>query len=339
MKNLSFYSPEIWAKNYWICITSWYNQRYKKFTMPTHNHERLELMHVIGGNAEIDVYNDIGNKGFNNELTFVETIRLTAGETIFIDSGAWHNLRIKEGKVPCSIVNIEFVFQSVDNTQQTFGKVFQHHKGIIDLLSKKLPYIVTRDTNDNFTTFFVKLIDELEAFDIYGDKESQVNALFIILFQQYLRRYMDSINKKPYMQYVRKAVQYIEEFFDNDISVEIIANYVNVNKSYLQQVFTEQVGETIGSFITRLRIDKAKTILKFTNTPIVDIAVQVGYSTRQGFSVAFLKVTGTSGKAYREKYKRLDGEPSFHNYEKIYTKENSITSCAEEVNRQYNSQN
>ena len=70
--------------------------------------------------------------------------------------------------------------------------------------------------------------------------------------------------------------------------------------TYLSLLFKKDTGKTINQFITEVRIEKAKALLKKDRTPLSSIAWKIGYHDANYFSKAFKKETGVTPKAYRE---------------------------------------
>lgn len=100
---------------------------------------------------------------------------------------------------------------------------------------------------------------------------------------------------------VRRARQYIEKYFtDSDITIEHVADNLQVSPVYLGRVIKQDLGTSFVSVVTNLRIKKAMQLLNNTDLPIVTIAEEVGYDTQHYFSTAFKKVIGVSPNKYRK---------------------------------------
>jgi len=84
-------------------------------------------------------------------------------------------------------------------------------------------------------------------------------------------------------------------------SVEIAAR-VNMSRSYFSQCFREIVGESFSDYLRRLRIEKAKNLLKKTNSTIQQVAEQAGYDDEKYFSRVFKKEEGISPSEYRRQF-------------------------------------
>ncbi len=103
--------------------------------------------------------------------------------------------------------------------------------------------------------------------------------------------------------YVREALSFIEQNFQNDISVEDIAAYCNLNRSYFGKVFRSAVGKSPQEFLISYRMSKAAELLKLTDLSVGDIGNAVGYSRQLHFSRAFKNVYGVSPREWRNGHK------------------------------------
>lgn len=101
--------------------------------------------------------------------------------------------------------------------------------------------------------------------------------------------------------YVSEAIAYIERNFQNEISVEDIANTCGLNRSYFGKIFKETVGKTTQEFLINYRMVKAAELLKMTQFSVGDIGKAVGYENPLHFSRAFKNVYGISPREYRNR--------------------------------------
>ncbi len=99
--------------------------------------------------------------------------------------------------------------------------------------------------------------------------------------------------------YIKEAIAYIEQNFQNDISVEGIANICGINRSYSGKIFKERLGKTPQEFIISYRMIKATELLKLTDLSISDIGKAVGYENQLHFSRAFKNTYQMSPRTWR----------------------------------------
>lgn len=90
--------------------------------------------------------------------------------------------------------------------------------------------------------------------------------------------------------YIKEAISYIEQNFQNEITIENIAEFCGLNRSYFGKIFHESIGKTPQEFLISYRMTKAAELLKLTDLPIADIGNAVGYPNQLHFSRAFKNV-------------------------------------------------
>ncbi|GGH29111.1 response regulator [Paenibacillus segetis] len=100
------------------------------------------------------------------------------------------------------------------------------------------------------------------------------------------------------------ALHYIDNHFKQDITLNDIANHINVNSSYLSRLFKEKTGDTIINTINHKKIERAKDSLRNTDKKIYEIAEEIGIDDTSYFSHFFKKYTGVSPKQYKGSYNK-----------------------------------
>lgn len=108
--------------------------------------------------------------------------------------------------------------------------------------------------------------------------------------------------------YIKEAFSFIEQNFQNDISIEDIAASCGLNRSYFGKIFHENMGKSPQEFLISYRMTKATELLKLTALSIADIGNAVGYPNQLHFSRAFKKVYGVSPRQWRYDYEAKETE-------------------------------
>ena len=106
--------------------------------------------------------------------------------------------------------------------------------------------------------------------------------------------------------YIHEAIAFIDQNFQNDISVEEIADNCGLNRSYFSKIFKEAVGRTPQAFLLHYRMTKAAELLKLTQLSISDISKAVGYDNPLHFSRAYKNVYGVSPRDWRNENRQID---------------------------------
>lgn len=110
---------------------------------------------------------------------------------------------------------------------------------------------------------------------------------------------MKEITHNEYHKSINKTVDYINNNLKNQIDLKTLANLANISEFHFHRLFRAFIGESLGSYIIRLRIEKTAQLLQTTGRPLSEIAEKVGYQTSQSLSKAFKKHFGISPSAFR----------------------------------------
>ena len=103
--------------------------------------------------------------------------------------------------------------------------------------------------------------------------------------------------------YIHEAIAFIEQNFQNNISIEDIAEVCGLNRSYFGKIFKETLGRSPQEFLMNYRMVKATELLKLTQLSISEISNAVGYANPLHFSRAFKNVYGESPRIWRQNHR------------------------------------
>ncbi len=99
---------------------------------------------------------------------------------------------------------------------------------------------------------------------------------------------------------------YVLKHVNKKITLQEIAASIDVNASYLSDLFSKQEGITLTEYIAREKVNFAKRQLMYTDESYGEIAYQYAFSSQSHFGRVFKKYTGMTPKEYREKYKMVE---------------------------------
>ncbi|WP_308638464.1 AraC family transcriptional regulator [Paenibacillus silvisoli] len=103
-----------------------------------------------------------------------------------------------------------------------------------------------------------------------------------------------------------EVIRYLSTQYAEPISIELMADALGYNRAYLSRVFKQQTGMTPVTFLLKLRIDKARLLLRERlELTIEQIAASVGFQDPLYFSKQFRRFYEQSPSAYREAMRRL----------------------------------
>ncbi len=99
---------------------------------------------------------------------------------------------------------------------------------------------------------------------------------------------------------MRRLMEYIEANLENDLSLEKMAAEVDISALYLPRAFKSAFGQSPHQYVLSRRIEHAKSLLRNTSEPVVDVALACGFSSQSHLSNWFVRVVGVSPAVYRK---------------------------------------
>jgi AraC-like DNA-binding protein len=251
--------------------------------MDKHGHGRIEMMYVKKGSCKV--------------IACEDTYRLEAGDFIFLNGNIKHQLYV-DRHLPCRVICLEFTFRCSDDAPGLIRYAYQKTDELKSFIKEKNDVIRLKDT-DGIYENIIEIYMELEAAGFGKEIIIQASLCEMIiklarLAAEAKEKNIDDINK-----YVNEAVSYMRSNYHEDISIEMVAEYVNLNTSYFYKIFRKVMQKTPAEYLNQLKISKARSLLERTDIPINDICFYAGFNSRQYFSYAFKKHTGMTPKQYR----------------------------------------
>lgn len=102
--------------------------------------------------------------------------------------------------------------------------------------------------------------------------------------------------------YVQKTIEYIQNNYQNEVTIQSIADFIGLNRSYLSTLFKKHLKQTPQEFLKNYRLRQAEDFLINTDLPINYIAYSCGYASHMSFSKAFRNLYGIGPREYRKRH-------------------------------------
>lgn len=145
----------------------------------------------------------------------------------------------------------------------------------------------------NFTTFIVE-VSKLETLD-------EISAYFFKAFEDIIHE-MDNKKSIRHNELIEIIVSKInKEYFNQNLSIETIADLVNMSPVYLGRLFKKLTSKSISDYISEIRMAKAENLLKETDLSINEILENTGFVSSGYFYTQFRKIHGITPNEYRQK--------------------------------------
>ncbi|MBT3320388.1 MAG: response regulator [Clostridia bacterium] len=121
-------------------------------------------------------------------------------------------------------------------------------------------------------------------------------------FERMLAEVLDSVKEtqsKKQVRVIELAKDYIEKHAASDLTLERISAELNISQTHFSRIFKSQVGVSFVDYLTQVRIDNAKELMKTTDMSFKQICFKVGFNDPNYFSKVFKKVVGITPGDYK----------------------------------------
>ncbi len=142
-----------------------------------------------------------------------------------------------------------------------------------------------------YNTTYIKKLEDAKSID----------ALNILLTEalHHFTDYTFDFSSVKHSDTVYRVMEYIKSNYSRKISLDDIAAYVYLSRSYVSSIFREATGQTLTAYMNGVRVEKAKQLLKNPAVPLSDISDLCGFEDQSYFTKVFKKLTGISPKKFR----------------------------------------
>lgn len=180
-----------------------------------------------------------------------------------------------------------------------FDSMLMRYYALIDLMKLAVQRTARHTPGMDEKDAAAQISSEYNIFAASGDRESFRKAAEGILTGALTARPA----AQPEMKYghvISRAEKYVRDnYCDPNISLISTARYVGMSAAHFSTVFSQATGRSFISYLTALRIERAKELLRTTNMRLSDIAMEIGYNEPNYFSHVFRKSEGVTPKEFR----------------------------------------
>ena len=147
------------------------------------------------------------------------------------------------------------------------------------------------------TDYILKPVD-------YEEFGSCIDNLKISLFKQRVAAEEPAAQEE---RTINGLTRYLQEHLAEDISLSVLAEQFHLNPQYISQLFKSEIGVGFLTYLTNIRMEKAKKLLLSTSLSIAEVAEQSGYGDYRVFTKVFKKTEGSTPSQYRRDF--LENNP------------------------------
>jgi len=301
------YPPLINLTDAYMNLSAYYKANWPEYYMAFHRHVYYEIMYVDSGFCTVEILSGNGN---------TKTLHLKKNEFVLLDTNVSHKLTVlpKDG---CDIFNLELNLLPVDNESGyafDFKNIIKSCDGIKSILVNA-NYLNSKDMH--YVKPVIQRIQKtFESINkAVGRKQNLKILLQILIGELFLEidKCCESYSLAGNIL-LYKAIKLIKANYQNKISITNIAAHLKVNKSYLHKVFKKHGNTTVHNYLNNYRIKKSIDLLSNSDFPVIDIAFEVGFNSRQSYFNAFMKSEGISPNEYRRLHFNQNKQVMADNY-------------------------
>lgn len=233
-----------------------------------HWHEWLEVTEVLEGEMEVDCEG--------------KTLVVKAGEMVVIGVQALHKITGKQGKYAfrCLHINVGFVMQNM-NVSSLYNKAFLLVPNeMLSYCFNAIPSVIEKDDASSKMILKATLLLILSAIaKEVGQIKSDTN-------------YACS-------DVMTEIVYYIATNYDEDLSLNSLSLKFGYTPQYISSLFKKYMNTTFYTYLTKLRMDRARFMLLSTSLNISEIAYACGFASETAMSEKFKKMYGKTPLQYK----------------------------------------
>lgn len=267
--------------------------RVPSFTMSyEHVHEYCEIFYLKSGSCIYSV----------NENLY----HLAAGDVFLVAPGDYHCTRY-EGLVPCERVVVYCLPHVLPEDYMLL------HPDISDNLSRSGKVILVKKGQLQLENILERMLEENNVPDEYSHEllKLQMMTLLLILKRNGIFVYDQLKRRDNISTDIEDALRYIAQNFSLPLTLEEVAEKINLTPTYLSKKFKKITGVTFKEYVNYIRIRQACQMLLTTDDSITTIAINCGFNSSNYFKDCFRRINGVSPRAYRN-------HSALHNYEMTF---------------------
>ena len=257
-----------------------YNEDY-----PPHWHVGIEIIIPIQNWYKIHIGND--------------HYTLDENDILFINSGVIHSLESPEN-------GERMIFQfdlSLLCDLKEFDTTLFMLPSAVKITKKNFPQI--------YPTIHTLLLNIIQEYTLDMPlKEASIYANLIQIYVTLCRKIIYDQNffknapvskRHEYIEKLMKTCHYINQHYNEELSLKSIANIAGFSKYHFSRLFKEFTNMTFHQYLTKQRLKKSETLLMDTDLSIMEVALSSGFNSISNFNRSFKKSKGCSANEFRKK--------------------------------------
>ncbi len=238
-----------------------------------HWHPAPELITVLAGRFSLTVGQ--------------QRVELSAGEMLYINAEEVHSLNAQASG--SQLLTVQFSPGLFDELHPAPSLTWRTHSTSQNAHD--------RDVFQRLFALLEQIIDNRAPFQ-------RIAAIYLLLDAlvtagQPTRRAENSLREE---EMIKKGIDYINQNFDQPLTLSDVASHTGMSYSWFSRLFKKVSRHNFKEYLTLVRLNKARTLLQDTRTPITDISHSCGFQEHKYLIAAFNKYCGLTPTEYRKRF-------------------------------------
>ncbi|RCX21680.1 two-component system response regulator YesN [Fontibacillus phaseoli] len=167
----------------------------------------------------------------------------------------------------------------------------------------RLPMIQVKETAERLDRLFARIsrkpvLPEAEGLPYHSRHQALLETLMDRMFRYSKGRSRQALEETDHKE-INRVIRYVFEHFDEDISLQAMAQKVNMDENYLSGLFKKKTGQTFIGYLQQVRVQEAKGYLEETDLTMAEIGERCGFANPSYFFRIFKRWTGLRPSEYR----------------------------------------
>ena len=154
---------------------------------------------------------------------------------------------------------------------------------------------MSHDLAYTLSDIYIRRADKCESIEKIIDMIGEMHMDYAERMRELKKEHVISIQ-------IRKCIDYIYDNLQEKLTVRSMAEYLQIDPTYLSKLFSKEVGISFREFIINARVGAAKNMLAYSDFSFSEVSLSLGFSSQSAFTDTFKRLTGMTPGKYRALY-------------------------------------
>ena len=154
---------------------------------------------------------------------------------------------------------------------------------------------MSHDLAYTLSDIYIRRADKCESIEKIIDMIGEMHMDYAERMRELKKEHVISIH-------IRKCIDYIYDNLQEKLTLRSMAEYLQIDPTYLSKLFSKEVGISFREFIINARVGAAKSMLAYSDFSFSEVSLSLGFSSQSAFTDTFKRLTGMTPGKYRALY-------------------------------------